>query len=455
LKLEVVVEDISQCVKDLTVEVPADAVNAEYEKAYDTYQRYGKVPGFRPGRVPRGVVKQRFGKEVKDEVIKQLLPHALQQAIRDHKLNVVGDPALLDCTVGEGEPLKFKVGLEVLPEFELKEYKGLKATRRVVQASDEDVEKTLQSWRERAAQLAPVEDRPSQLGDTIAANVVGKYVEPPEEEDLKADDVPVELGAEGTHPAFNENLAGVRAGDVREFRVVYPADFTSQGLAGKTLDFTATVLAVRRKEMPELDDEFAREFSEYETMAELRRAVRENLDRNHQQRADAALRAELIEQILQEYQFDVPPSIVEQQASENAREFVSMLFRNGLSPEAIKNWDLEEHMKQERERAVRQIRATLVTARIRQAEGIQVSQDEVDVEIARLAEIGGERFADLKDRLTKEEALPSIESRLLYQKALDVIVNHAEITVKEVSPGQEAEQMQAESKPESQAAQQS
>ena len=455
MKLEVVVEDISQCVKDLTVEIPADAVKAEYEKAYDSYQRHVKVPGFRPGRVPRGVVKQRFGKELKEEVVKQLLPHALEHAIQDRKLRVVNKPELRDCTVSEGEPMKFKVSVEVLPEFDLKDYKGLKATKRVLRVSDEDVEKTLQSWRERAAQLVPVEDRPSRMGDTVAVNLAGKYVEPREEEDLKVDDVPVELGAAGTHEAFNENLTGVNAGDVREFRVAYPKDFTSPGLAGKTLDFAATVIAVRRKELPDLDDDFAREFSEFETLAELRDQVRGSLNRNQEQSAEVVLREDLLRQILQGYDFELPLSIVDQQAAENTRQFAYMLIQNGLSPESVKSLDWDGHLKQERERATIQLRATMISAKINQVEGAGVSQDEVDAEIARLADSTGEPFAQLKARLTKEESLSSIESRLLYQKALDVIVNNAEITVEEVTAEQEAERAKAEANVESQAAQHS
>src|SRR5262249_24989353 len=150
------------------------------------YMRYAKVPGFRPGRVPRGVIKQRFAKEVKDEVIGKLLPHALEHAITDHKLHVVGNPHIDDISVNEGEPMRFKATVEVLPEFELKEYKGLKLAKRVARVTDEDVENALERFRESAAEFVPVEDRPSQDGDFVSVNLVGKYVEPQEEEDLKA-----------------------------------------------------------------------------------------------------------------------------------------------------------------------------------------------------------------------------------------------------------------------------
>jgi len=301
LKLQVAVTDLSQCRKDLVVEVPAEEVKAAFEKAYDVYARHVKTPGFRPGRAPRGVIKQRFGKEAKDEVVKNLVQHALEHAVADHKLHVVGSPQIDDLTVSEDEPMKFKATLEVLPEFELKEYKGLNLTKRVERVTDEDVESVLERFRQSASEFVPVEDRPSQDGDVVSVNLVGKYVEPPEEEeDLKADDVQIEIGGAGVQPEFSENLRGVKAGDAREFRVKYPDDFSSEGLAGKTLDFTATVVVVREKETPELDDEFARDFGDYESLEQLREKIRENLVTSAEARAEARLRDEAVNRILED-----------------------------------------------------------------------------------------------------------------------------------------------------------
>src|SRR5262245_248828 len=225
--MQVAVADLSQCRKDITVEVPAEEVKAAFEKAYDTYARYAKMPGFRPGRAPRAVVKQRFSKEAKDEVVQNLLQHALEHAVADHNLHVVGSPRIDDLSVGEDEPMKFKVSLEVLPEFELKEYKGLSLTKRVERVTDEEVENVLERFRQSAAEFVPVEDRPSRDGDFVSVNLVGKYVDPPEEEDLKSDDVQIEIGADGVQPEFSENLRDVKAGDVREFRVKYPENFSA------------------------------------------------------------------------------------------------------------------------------------------------------------------------------------------------------------------------------------
>lgn len=444
MKLEVAIEDKSQCIKDVTIEVPAGEVQVEFDKAYETFQRHVKLPGFRPGRVPRELVKQRFGREVKEQVAKHLLPHALEHALSNNGLFIVSKPTIhQDYSITEGQALKFKASIEVWPEFELKEYKGLKVTKSVTLVSDDDVEKTLQSWRESAAELVTIEDRPSQIGDLISANLIGKYIEPEGREDIKANDVQIELGASGVHEAFNENLTGVKAGDVREFRVVYPADFSSEGLAGKTLDFTATVLAVRRKEMPELDDDFAKQFGEGETIEHLREMIRKELANDRERKADYNVRVDLMQQLLESHDFDAPPSLVEQKAIESAREFAYWLAQSGLSPQKIKEWDWAGHMEKERKQAVGSVRATLIASKISEIENTTVSRAEIDAEIARMADSTGEPFAQLKARLTKEDTLSSIENRLLYQKALDLIVNNAEITLREITPNQEAEKMKA------------
>lgn len=446
MKQEVVVTDVSQCKKDLAVEVSAEEVKAQFDKAYDAYTRHVKVPGFRPGRVPRGVIKQRYSKEIKEEVISQLLPHALQHAVVDHKLRVIGEPRINDISVNEGEPLKFTASIEVLPEVELKDYKGLKAVKRVASVTSEDVERVIERWRENAAEFVPVEDRPSQDGDFVSVNLVGKYLqaegETPEahqQEDLNADAVEIEIGGEGVQAEFNENLRGVKAEDIREFRVAYPENFTSNGLAGKTLDFTATVVAVRQKELPELDDDFAKDFGDYETIQEMRDKVRENLVKNAEDQADSKVRDELLEQILSDYDFEVPSVLIEQQAQERVREFAYMLMRSGMPPQSVKDLNWEEQMEKARIQATRDVRTAMVVSLIGDAEGIKVTQDEIDAEIERMAESTGEKVEQLKARLTREEAVSSIENRLRYQRSLDAVVHNAEITIEEVTEAQQSE----------------
>ncbi|MEK7832973.1 MAG: trigger factor, partial [Acidobacteriota bacterium] len=360
MKQEVVVTDVSQCQKDITIEIAAEEVKKEFEKTYDAYMRYVKVPGFRPGRVPRDVVKQRFSKEVKDEVIGHLLPHALQHAVTDHKLRIIGEPRLLEeISITDGQPFKFKVSFDVLPEIELKQYKGLKVTKRLARIGDEDVEQVINRWREDAAEFVPVEDRPSQDGDFVSVNLIGKFLDPQDEhekEDLKAEGLEVEIGANETQAEFSENLRGVKPDDVREFRVVYPEDFNSKGLAGKTVDFTATVLAVREKELPELNDDFAKSFDVHETIQAMRDEVREGLTKNAEADADNRLSEDLITQMLETHVFEVPTVLVNEGAESRLREFSDRLLRMGMPAEVARTIDWQERVKEAQKAATRDVR---------------------------------------------------------------------------------------------------
>lgn len=420
------VADSAQCKKDVTIEIPADTVRAEFEKAARAFAQHARVPGFRPGHAPLTIVKQRFRKDIKDEVLGSLVPHALQHAVTDHKLRVIGNPEIGELNLKEGEALRFTVSLEVLPDFELVAYKGLKLTKRTPVINDEDVDRVIENWRERAAQIVPVEDRASEDGDQVSVNLKGVFVDPPGDENLNADDVVIEIGAEGVQPEFTENLRGVRPDDVKEFRVAYAEDFSSSGLAGKTLDFTATVVAVRRKELPALDDDFARELGE-ETLDELRAGVRLGLERQAEAHAQRQLRESAVDELLKSYDFPLPESIIQSQAEELMRELVYMMIRNGVSPQTLRGMNWEDRRKEARERALRDVRAALVIENIAEVEDIKVDGDEIDAEIERMADEEGESAEALAARLTKEDRLSSIENRLRYRKTVEFIVNNAEI----------------------------
>jgi trigger factor len=316
-------------------------------------------------------------------------------------------------------------------------------TKRVASVTDEDVDHALDHLRQSASEFVPVEDRESRDGDFVSVNLVGKYVEPQEEEDLKSDDVQIEIGAETIQPEFSENLRGVKAGDAREFQVKYPEKFSAEGLAGKTIDFTATVVAVREKEAPELDDEFARDFGDYENLQQLRDRIRENLTASAESRAEGDLRESAVKRVLDDYDFEVPSTLVEPQAAERAREFAYALMRNGVPPQTIKEIDWEERMKEFRPLAARDVRMALVFAEIADAEEVKISGWEVDAEIERMARMSGEPADQLKARLTKDDSLSSIENRLRHQRALEAVIKHAEITVEDFNEGQSEHQTQS------------
>jgi trigger factor len=450
LKVQVAIADVADCQKELTIEIGANEVQEEYNKAYGSFARYAKVPGFREGKAPRGVIKQRFAKEIKEEVLKQLIPHALDHAFEDHKLRVIGDPSIEgeDIVLKEGAPLEFKSRVYVLPDFELKNYKGLKLTKSVVRVTEADVDKVIADLREGAAQLVPVEDRPAQAGDFVSINLVGKYVDPVQEDDLTSEDLVIELGADGVQPEFEENLTGVKEGDVKQFTVKYPEDFPSEGLAGKTLDFTATVNAVKIKEFPELNEEFVEELAdefgeEYKTMDELRAHVLENLKANADAEAEGEMRDAMLKMLAEGYDFPLPHPLVERQADSRLVEFLQRLYRSGLPPQAARqiNWDARK--AEEMGRAANDVRLALILGAISEAEKVVITRQDLDEEIERIAEATNQSPDEVEARLTKDGSLSSIENRLRSDKVMELLVSQADVTIEEVEKKQAPEPVAA------------
>src|SRR6185295_16988415 len=247
--------DVSPTRKELKIEIEPAQIRDAYDRISKQYSKGANVPGFRPGHAPTSVVRARYKSEIRTEVLRELLPEAVNNAIIEHSLNALGEPNVeLDNTtalehLGE-EPLTIKVGVEVLPEVQLDTYKGIEVNRRKRPISETDVDRMIDGLREQTAALQPVEDRASEVGDTITVNASGNYVDDPEEEDIKVEDVVVVLGGPGVQKEFTENLTGVRPEETRTFTVEYPADFTTPNLAGKKIEYTTEVTAVQKKELP-------------------------------------------------------------------------------------------------------------------------------------------------------------------------------------------------------------
>ena len=442
LKSQVTITDVSQVKKDLAIEIPALEVKKEIEKVYDAYQRQAQLPGFRQGKAPREMIKARFKNEAQGEAIQKLVPHALQHAIVDHQLRVVGEPALADVAIGDDSVLRFKATVDVMPEFELKEYKGLEVTKQLRIVEDKDVDAIIERFRESTAKFVDVAERAAQASDFVTVDLTGTYLNPTaphEEEGLKSDGVTIELNAEGVQAEFNEALTGVKVDDVKEFRVVYPEDFTSEGLAGKTLDFTATVKTVQVKELAEINDEFAKASGGAESVQEMRDKIRDNMVNMAEQEADAKLREDVVEKLLEDYDFAVPAVLVEQQTQDRLRQFAYRLMSNGMPEQYLSQIDWKERAAESRVFAMRDIRAALVVGRIGEQENLETTEAEIDQEIAAIAHEQGKSFSDVKASLTKEGALSSIESQLNYNKSLDLIVANAQVTVEEVTAEQLAQ----------------
>ena len=419
--------------KELHIEIDAEQMRLAQERVVNNYTRQASVPGFRPGKAPQSVVRQRFKDDIRSDVLREIVPHALHEAVNEHGLQVLGNPdvhlADEDQTAQLGNaPLKLHAHVEVMPDFEIGQYKNLDLTRRVRPVSDEDVAEIIDNLRESSASLAPVEDRASQEGDTVTVNFNGRYIQPPDQEDIKAEEVDVVIGGEGVLPIFSESLTGVREGEERTFTVAYPEDFSAKGLAGKEIEYTTNVVAVRIKELPELDDDFAKSVSEeVSTFEELKTRIRDSLTERANLEADADLRNEAMERLVAAHQLEVPQSLVTYQSRNLIENFVRAAMRGGIDPrQQDMNWDI---MRANAERqATDELRGSMVLERIADDENLDASREEIEAEIQAYARASRQPVSEVRDTLTKQGGDRSIADSLRNRKALDLVVVNANVT---------------------------
>jgi trigger factor len=436
--------DVSPTRKEIKIEIEPEQIRSAYDRISKQYSKGANVPGFRPGHAPTSVVRTRYKSEIRSEVLRELIPEAVNNAITEHSLNALGEPNIeLDNTtalerLGE-EPLSFKVGVEVLPEVQLENYKGLEVNRRKRPITDADVERMIAGLRDSSASLQPVEDRASELGDTVTVNARGNFVEDPEEEEIKVDDVEVVLGGQNVQKEFTENLTGVRAEETRTFTVDYPADFSSPGLAGKTVQYTTEVTSVRQKELPELDDEWAQSLGgEFDSIDTLKTKVREDLEARATAESDHWLRDEIMKKLLEAHKFEVPESLVNQQTQHRLETLARQMMQRGVDPRTAEiNWEAaREELKGQSEEDVR---ATMLLEKIAEAENITVSDEEFEAEIDAIATASQQPKIQVRAALTKNGGERSIAHRLRTRKALDLLVENARVTDVEWTEPKEAE----------------
>lgn len=425
--------DVSPTRKEIKIEIEPAQVRETYDRISDEFIKKAKVPGFRDGHAPRSVVRTRYKNEIRTEVLRELIPDAVNNAIIDHSLESIGEPDVhleneetLEL-LGE-ESIKVKVGIEVPPEVKLGDYKGLAATRRTRPVTDDDINQTIESLREGLAAMVPVEDRASELGDTVTINALGKEIDQPDAEEIKVDDIEVVLGGPNVQQEFTENLTGVKPDDKKTFTVEYPADFSTAQLAGKKVEYEMEVTAVRRRELPEVDDEWAKSVGEeFDSVDTLKKRIREDLEDRSKAEAENKLKADLIRTLVSAHQFEVPESWVQKQTSQRLETVVRDMMARGIDPRQQNvNWEgAREELKVQAEEDVR---ATLLMERIADTEKLIVSDEEVEAEIELMAQMARQPIEQIRAALTKHGGERSIAQRLRNRKALDVLIENANIT---------------------------
>ena len=433
--MNITVTDQEHCKKQVKLEIPSDEVKKEIDKVAGQLSRRVTVAGFRPGHVPKSVIMTRFKKELRDEVASKMIPDAFDSAMHEKNLKVVGEPELEEFKFADDETLNISLVVEVAPDFVLTEFKNLPLTRRVYKVTEDDVNRVLNNLREREAEMVPVEDRPSQPGDVVSTSIKGS-IEPAgegaEPEKVDQRDIEVELGNDNVIEEFRTAFNGVQTGDTKEFSVTYPAEIENKKLAGKRVDYSGEVTAVRIKQLPELTDDFASSVDEeVKTLDELKAKIRHDLEHQAEHRSDSELREALRKDMLDKHKFEVPQQVVAKQAELRVRNFARRIAQENLNPRAL-NLDWDALFDAQKDLAEADVRWAFILDRIARAENIEATGEEVDKEIEKMAEESGKAPAALKANLTKENALGSIKEQLENRRAIDLVIASANTTIEEI-----------------------
>jgi len=419
------------CKREIELEIPAENVQKATEKVARDIARIARIPGFRPGKAPVTLVRRRFAEDIQGEVIQSLVPEYLEKALDEKNLVPVTRPEVDKVEFKEGEPLRFRAVFEVLPEFELGDYKNIQVQVDEIEIGDAQVDKALEEVRERAATFVPVEERAAQDGDYALIKLIGT---PAGGDPVQADNIMCHLGAEETLASFTENLRGAKPGETRQFEAKYPDDYPDAKLAGKTYNYSVEVQGIKEKKLPELNDEFAKDAAGGQgtegggvaTLDELRKKIRENLEAAKEQQQTAQAREKILAEIVKQHDFPVPEALIEAQMDTRLERVVRSLAAQGVDPRAV-DVDWVSLRRRQRERAVDDVKAELLLDRIATAENIDATDEDVEKEIAALAEQSGESATALRARLTKQGALDRMKSKLRSDKTIDWLYRTARI----------------------------
>ncbi len=415
-------ETSSNTKREIEIEISAEEVARETETLIGKYQKIARIPGFRKGHVPASVIRQRFSKDIQNDVVDALIPKFFRKETGKLGLIPVSQPRVTDLHLHDNEPLKFKASFEVMPEIKVQGYKELRADKPEISVTDEEVQASLDDIREQRATYAAIEGRPLADGDFAQVSLDGKpNNETDDSKPVHMDDILVEIGGKNTMLEFTENLRGASAGDVRSFEVNYPEDAPDKRLAGKKFTYTVNVQALKQKSLPELNDAFAKELGEFAALDEVRQRIREGMEAERKHAAERESKDKLLTELVKRNEFEVPEALVERQIDVRLERGLRALTAQGMKSEDIKKMDFNRMRAGQRDQALQEVKASLLLEKVAEEEKIEVGDEEIDREVQALAEQSKQTPEAIRARLTRDGALDRIRNRIRHEKTLEFL----------------------------------
>ena len=411
-----------ECTRELVLDIPAEEVSKAYQTVTGNYRKYAKIPGFRAGKVPETVVKRRFAEGIRKDVVDGLLPERFNKAVLDLGVKPVGQPQVLELTVEEGQPLHVKAVFEFIPEFSIEGYEKVTVDKPSVEITDEEYKLELEQLRESRATIEPVEEeRALKDGDWAQITYKGQIDSEPDAAPIAGEDTLVEVGGKDTVEAFNAVLRGAKPGQELKAEVIYPADFAEPKLAGKTVAYEVEVKAIKKRIMPELTDDFAKELGHYENLKELEERVRDHMANRKRRSVEGETKDRLFAKLTEKYDFAVPESLVQEQIDTRLERGLRALAAQGMNTEQMRKLDFGRLRTAQRDSAVAEVKTYILLDRIAEAENITVSDDELDREVQLAALQSREPVETLRQRLTEDGGLARIREQMKREKTANVL----------------------------------
>jgi trigger factor len=426
-----------ECTRELVLDISAEEVSKAYRTVTGNYRKYAKIPGFRAGKVPESVIRRRFADGIRKDVIDGLLPERFNKEVVALGVKLVGEPRVTELTIEDGEPLHVKAVFEFVPEFSIEGYQSVTVEKPPVEITEEEFKSELEQLRESRAVMEPVEEeRALADGDwaqisykgQVAGEAEATPVDHPTDEDLSAgtpviagEDTLVEIGGKDTVEAFTTALRGAKAGQELKAEVIYPADYAEPKLAGKTVAYEVEVMAIKKRILPDMTDDFAKELGNYENLAELEERVRDHMANRKRRSVEGETKDRLFAKLAEKYPFAVPESLVQEKIDERLERGLRALAAQGMNTEQMRKLDFGRLRAAQRDGAAAEVRSSILLDRIAAEENISVGDEELDRELQLAALQSREPVEVLRKRLTDEGGLAKIREQLRREKTASVL----------------------------------
>jgi trigger factor len=419
--------DVSECKKNLDIEIPQDVVDHEIIHIAQDFARKARVPGFRPGKAPIGVVKTRFRDEIITEMMQHLMPKYFGDAIDEKKLDIVQAPRFESVDYNSGQPLRFKAVFEVYPKLSITNYEGIPVQEVSSKVEESEVEASLKKLQEEMAELVPVEEsRAIKEGDFAEISYSGT-IEGSDEPPITGDKAVAEIGGRTTVKEFSENLIGVMPNEEKTFKVDYRPDYPEKKFAGKTVEYKVRVEGIKVKEVPDIDDELAQRFGDYKTLDELKTKIQEDLEKHKREHAQEQMREKMLEWLEDNNEFEIPESLVERQLQIRVQRLLRDLARQGINPQRL-DVDWGKIREDQQQQAIRDVKGSLILDHISEKEHIRVEDDELEAEVDKIAAETSRPKERVKEVLSRESGLERLRGQIRNKKTLDVLEARSRVT---------------------------